>query len=268
MPRISPHAIVERPENLADDVVVGPFCYIGRDVRIGPRTRIDNNVTLDGRVEIGAGCHIYPFAVIGQTAADGAPAGSINVGDRSKVREHAVICCGGDPSGDGTRIGGDSLVMTGCYVGPDVHVGDHVVLGNYCQLAEQSRVESHVWAAAFTGTSERVTIGRYSFTSGYAGIDRDAPPFAILQGYPFRVRGVNVLNLRRCGFEEQQIARLKEAFRGLFDEAGERAIGKAVATLAGRDDLDENLRYLAEYLQRHDSDPRDVGAPGGSGKGV
>lgn len=268
MPKISPHAIVECPENLADDVVVGPFCYIGPNVRIGARTQIDNNVTMDGRVQIGADCHMYPFAVIGQDGSEGAAAGTIAVGDRSKIREHAVICCGSDRAGDGTEIGSDTLVMTGCYVGPDVRVGDHVVLGNYCQFADGTSVEAHVWAAAFTGTSEGITIGRYSFTSGYAGIDRDAPPFAILQGYPFRIRGVNVLNLRRCGFADEDISRLKDAFRALFNDAGACVTDEAIEALAGRDDLNEHLQYLADYLRQHNP-AADSGAGSlGSGRGI
>jgi len=265
MPKISPHAIVECAANLADDTVVGPFSYIGPEVHIGSGTRIDGNVTLNGRVQIGADCHIFPFAVVGQVDANGE--GAVNVGDRCNIREHAVVRCGVQ-DGAGTRVGNDALVMTGCYIGPDARIDDHVVLGNYSYFADRSRVEAHVWAAAFTGAGEGVTIGRYSFTSGYAGIDRDAPPFAVLQGYPFRIRGVNVLNLRRCGFDEKQITRLKEAFRALFDETEGRAADAAVAALAARDDLDEHLQYLAEYLQQHNpAGPRACVSPG-SGRGI
>lgn len=250
MPKISPHAIVANPDHLAEDVTVGPFSYIGPDVRIGPGSRVDNNVTIDGRVEIGGGCHIYPYAVVGQAGVNGEAAGTITIGDRNRIREHSVICVGAEADGPGTRIGSDNLLMTGCFVGADATVGDHVVLGNYSALAERTCVEQHVWAAAFTGAEADVTIGRYSFTSGYAGIDRDAPPFAMLQGYPFRVRGVNTLNLRRCGFTDEQINGLKDAFRTLFD-AGDGPDKPTVEAMAARDDLDEHQRRLVEFLLNH-----------------
>jgi len=265
MARISPRAIVPHPANLADDVVVGAFSDIGPDVHIGPGGRIANNVTLAGKVRIGADTHVYPFAVIGQPDPPDEAGGEVILGDRNRIREHVVICSGSD--GDGrTRIGNDNLIMVGCYVGPDVQIDDSVVLGNYSQLGRGSHVETHVWSAAFTGTREGVTIGRYTFTSGYARVERDAPPYAMLHGSPCRVRGINTRNLKRCGFSEQAIASLKEAFRGLFNGDGREICPSALAELAGRDDLEEPVRYLVDFLRR-DGLRGGGGGLGGGGEG-
>ena len=43
MPNISPHAVVMAPANLAGDVVVGAFAYVGPHVRIEAGSRVDNN---------------------------------------------------------------------------------------------------------------------------------------------------------------------------------------------------------------------------------
>lgn len=250
MPTISPHAIVKCPENLAADVVVEAFAYVGAQVRLGPGSHVGNNVTIDGDVRIGANNRIYPYAVIGQVADPDVVGAGVTLGDRNCIREHSVIQAG--TRNGGTRIGSDNLLMTGCYVGPDVVIEDLVVLGNYSQLSERTHVERHVWAAAFTGADAGVTIGRYSFTSGYAGIDRDAPPYAVLQGFPFRVRGANVVKLKRCAFDETTIGSLKAALRTLYNgESGEPS-AEALKNLAVRDDLNEHVRYLVDYLRRHD----------------
>jgi UDP-N-acetylglucosamine acyltransferase len=245
MPNISSHAIVRNPANLADDVVVGAFAYIGSNVTIGPGTRVDNNAVLDGHVTIGDGNHVFPFAVIGQEGS----AGRIVIGDRNQIREHAVICPGADASSPGTHIGSDSLIMIGCYVGADVLIRDHVVLGNYTQLADRTRVEQHVWASALTGTRTGTTIGAYTFTSGYAGIDRDAPPYAIVQGFPFKVRGVNTQNLKRCGFDEQTINDLKDAFRAVYGGSSDSPSAAALGQLAARDGLDQHVRRFVAFVQ-------------------
>ncbi len=65
-----------------------------------------------------------------------------------------------------------------------------------------------------------------------ADVDHDAPPYAIIQGSPFRVRGVNAEKLKRCGFGEDDIRSLKEAFRELFDGEGSLADDEAVARLS------------------------------------
>ncbi len=251
MPEISPNAIVTDPGQLAEDVVVGPFAYIGPDVRIGPGGRVDANAMLDGDVEIGPGTHIYPFAMIGQPSEPGQPGGRVRIGPRNIIREHAVITAGSDPDGPGTCIGSDCLVMIGCGLEADVQVADQVILGPYTQLARGSRVETFVRASAFTGTRTGATIGAYTFTSGYAGIDRDAPPYAMVQGFPFRVRGVNVENLKRCGFSDQSIARLKEAFRSLFNGIGSGPVDPArLAQWEAQADSDEHLGYLLSFLRR------------------
>lgn len=259
MTDISPHAVVACPANLAAGVTVGAFTYIGPKVRIGAGTRVDNNVVIDGDVEIGPDNHIYPFAVIGADAA-----GRIRIGRGNQIREHVVVCAA-EPPDEPTRVGDFTLLSTGSYVGASSRIEDRVVLGTYSQLAENTHLEEHVWTSAFTGTQRDVRIGRYSFTSGYAGIDHDAPPFAMLQGFPFRIRGVNTHNLKRCGFSEQAIEALKEIFRALFNGAEHGGITDRLAEWSGRTDLDDNQRYLVDFLHR--AGYEGAGGPNG-GKGA
>lgn len=250
MPQISPHAVVARPENLAEDVVVGAFAYIGPEVHVGPGSRVDNNAALDGSTRIGRNTHIYPFAAIGHAGQDPAARGQVVIGDRNMIREHAVIHPG-SRADSATLIGSDTLISIGCCIGPDVTVADNVMLGTYSQLGQGTRVQQHVWASAFTGTERDVTIGQYSFTSGYAGIDHDAPPYAVCMGFPFRVRGVNVQNLKRCGFDEETIAGLKGIVRALFNGECRQVAPEALADWVARDDLNAHQRYLVEFLADH-----------------
>jgi UDP-N-acetylglucosamine acyltransferase len=212
-------------------------------------------VVIDGDADIGPDNHIYPFALIG---ADGA-SGRVCIGRGSQIREHVVVAAA-PPPGEPTRIGDFTLLSTGCYVGAGSRVDERVVLGTYSQLAENTHLEEHVWASAFTGTERDVTIGRYSFTSGYAGIDHDAPPYAMLQGFPFRIRGVNTHNLKRCGFSDESIEALKDIFRSLFNGAEHGVVPGRLGEWSSRVDLDENQRYLVDFLRRAGYDGADRGA--------
>lgn len=247
MPQISPHAIVECPANLAEDVVVGPFARIGPEVRIGPGVRVDNNVTINGLVEIGRDNHVYPFAIIGQDGGDGGP---IVIGQSNRIREHVVISSA--PVGGRTVIGDRNLIMVGCCVEAGASIAHDAILGNYTHLAEGARVESFVHTGGFTALEPRCTVGAYTFTSGYAGINRDTPPFATVQGFPFRIRGVNVVKLRRCGLAEETINALKDAFRELFNgETSETQIDAGrVGQFAASAGDDEHLQALHRYLDR------------------
>lgn len=49
MAQIHPSSIVHPDAELADDVVVGPFCLIGPKVRIGAGTHLRSHVCVEGR---------------------------------------------------------------------------------------------------------------------------------------------------------------------------------------------------------------------------
>jgi len=80
-------------------------------------------------------------------------------------------------------------------------------------------------------------------------VNHDAPPFAMLQGSPFRVRGVNSHNLKRCGFDADDIRAIKHALRDLFvDPAGSAVDPDALEKLRQRGDLSDNVRRLVEAV--------------------
>ena len=86
-------------------------------------------------------------------------------------------------------------------------------------------------------------------------VNHDAPPFAMLQGSPYRVRGVNSHNLKRCGFSDDDIRAIKHAFRELFaDPAGNTVDVEALEKLRQRGDLGDNVRCLVEAVSRGAAD--------------
>jgi UDP-N-acetylglucosamine acyltransferase len=45
---------------------------------------------------------------------------------------------------------------------------------------------------------------------------QDVPPFMLVEGHPAKVRRVNVIGLRRAGFEDPEIDSLQRAFRRIW----------------------------------------------------
>ena len=70
MATIHSTAVVDTKAIIADDVVIGPFCVVGGAVSLGPGTRLESHVVVDGDTTIGVGCHIFPFASIGLRPQD------------------------------------------------------------------------------------------------------------------------------------------------------------------------------------------------------
>ena len=65
MTQIHPSAIVDSQAELAEDVVVGPFCLVGPKVCIGVGTVLRSHVVVEGSTTIGARNVIYAGASIG-----------------------------------------------------------------------------------------------------------------------------------------------------------------------------------------------------------
>lgn len=247
MPEISKQAIVEKGAKIDDDVKIGPFTYIGPHVRIGPGCIIQNNVTIAGRTTLGERNRIFPMAVIGASDGSGAQNdGAVELGQANVIREHATIYAGIERP---TQIGADNLIMVGCQVGAGCRLGNHGIFVNSTHFGAGAVAEDYVHTSAFIMIEPGVTVGAYTFTVGYAQIDRDAPPFAMVQGWPFRVRGVNTEKLRRCGFGEDDIRTLKNAFRELYNSGGEEPDGAVLRRLLVETD-NPHVRRLAEAVQK------------------
>jgi len=243
MPEISKFAIVERGAKLADDVRVGPFTYIGPHVRIGPGCVIDSNVSITGKTTLGERNHVLPLAVLG-AGLDGAE-GELVLGEANVVREHVTVYAG---TSQPTRIGADNLIMIGCQIDAGATIGNHGIFVNGTHIGAGAKIEDYVRTSSFVVVYPGVTVGAYTFTLGYGEMDRDCPPFAMVQGSPYRVRGVNAENLRRCGFGENDIRDLKSAFREIFtgpDETPDPAALKRMLT----DQNNPHLKRLAESIQ-------------------
>ncbi len=214
---ISPKAIVINPAGLADDVQVGPFTYLGPDVAVEGGTVIANNVTVTGRTRIGRSCRLFPGCIVGcDPAGDDQTGGTCTIGPGNTIREHVIIESGA-ADGPGTTLGENNLLMVSCCVGRDADLAGEGIFANFTRIGRRARIEKYVRTSGFTSIAPYATVGAYTFTTGYSGIDRDAPPYAIVQGFPFRVRNINKENLRRCGFDPQAIETLKKAFRIIFN---------------------------------------------------
>jgi len=212
---------------------------------VGAGCAIENNVTLIGQTVLGRNNHVFPMCVIG-AGADLQPEGACVVGDANAIREHVTICGGRDQP---TRVGGDNLIMVDCHLGAGASVGDHCIFANCTHVGDGGKVEDYVRTSAFTTVEPGAKVGAYTFIAGFAGIDRDAPPFAIVQGFPFRVRGVNTQNLKRCGFGEEDIGALKQAFHELFNGSDGRPDEEVLQRLARDPAANQHVRKLLETLR-------------------
>jgi UDP-N-acetylglucosamine acyltransferase len=253
MANIHPTSIVSKTAEIGPDVVIGPYCVIGDGVKLGAGTILDAQVIIYAGVQIGKGNRFFPNSVIGAQpqvlgAGPDARMGGLIIGDGNVIREGVTI----HPSrheGKLTTVGNDNLFMIGSHIGHDCIIEDNIVLSNLVQIAGHVHIETGAWLAGLAASHQFVTIGKWCFIAGQAGLARDAPPFLIISGqHPPKVRGVNKRGLKRAGLTEQQQERINAAYRQLYRQGG-TLLANARA-LASQDGLDENVRAMVENIFR------------------
>ena len=246
---IHPTALVHPNARLGRGVVVGPYSIIGPDVEIGDQTEIGSNVVLENRVVIGARNRIYHGAVIGTAPQDLKYEGAdsmVVIGDDNTLREYVTVNIATDED-DTTSIGSGCLLMAYAHVAHNSHLGDHVIMANSVNLAGHVRVDDFAIIGGMTAVHQFVNIGVHSFIGGLSRISKDVPPFVKVAGVPPIPAGVNTIGLERRGFDPQQIARVKDAYRLLYRRGLRREEALEKILEGGRDSISA---VFAEFFAR------------------
>jgi UDP-N-acetylglucosamine acyltransferase len=220
--KIHATALVAPGAELADSVEVGPYCIVGAKAKLAAGVVLRSHVVIEGETEIGEGCDIHPFALLGappQHAAynEGDPVRLV-IGARNLIREH-VTFHGGSSVGRGvTRIGQDGTFYVGAHVGHDCIVGDHVTMTNAATLGGHVVLGDYVIMGGLSAIQQRSRVGRYAFIGGLAAVNSDVIPYGMVWGNHATLEGLNLVGLKRRGFSREQINTLRAGFRELFDQ--------------------------------------------------
>jgi len=243
-------AFVDPRAELADDVQIGPFSVIGPEVRIGRGTRIENNVTLTGRVTIGKENHIFPNVVIGAPPQDVSYRGSatqVLIGDHNQIREGVTINRATEKEEGITALGSHNFLMAYCHVAHDCRLGDHIIMANGSLLGGHVRVHDHASLSGAVAVHHYATIGSYAFVAGLSRVLHDIPPFMLAEGCPARPRCINVVALKRNNFTNDTIHCLAEAHRLLFRM--KVGLDQSREILRSHDQLVPEVQLLLEFLE-------------------
>jgi UDP-N-acetylglucosamine acyltransferase len=92
-----------------------------------------------------------------------------------------------------------------------------------------------------------VRVGESALLGGGAMVTHDVPPFCNASGDRARLRGLNVIGLRRRGFEVERIRGVRRAYRLLFGSKLPLAEARArcAAELGEAGDVGRMLAFIA-----------------------
>jgi len=250
MPTIHPTALVDSGAQLADDVTVGPYAIIGPHVRLGAGTIIGPHAVVDGWTTIGARCRVFTGAVIGSISQDLKFAGQrsyLTMGDDNTIREYATLNRGtGEESA--TRLGHGNFIMAYAHVAHDCVIGDRCIIANGGTLGGHVTLEDQAVVGGLAAVHQFVRVGRLAIIGGCSKVVQDIVPYALCDGHPARIYGLNVVGLRRSGVPSTTRRQLQQAFRLLFTRGLTTA--HAMAALAREEaSASAELSHLVDFLR-------------------
>ena len=216
-------AVVGRGAQLGVDVEIGPHSVISEHAVIGDGTRIGPQVVISGHTTLGKDNVIHGLASLGGAPQDLSYRGEdtrLEMGDRNTVREFVTINRGTIKGGGVTRVADDCLLMACCHIAHDCEIDSGVILSNNVLLAGHVRVGKRANISGSSAAQHFVTIGAFAYVGGLTRMAQDVPPYMILEGHPSRVRGVNVIGLRRGEIGESEIAVLRDAYKAIWRSEG------------------------------------------------
>jgi UDP-N-acetylglucosamine acyltransferase len=214
---IHPTAIVHPKARLAASVRVGPYAVIDEAVEIGADCVIGPHVYITGVTTIGRNNRFHAGCVIGDAPQDlkydGTPT-RLRIGDNNVFREHFTAHRSNKIAED-TVIGSHNFLMAHGHVAHNCVVGDHVILANGALLGGHVVVEDRAFISGNCLVHQFVRVGRLSLMQGGSAISKDLPPFTVALREN-EICGLNLIGLRRAGFDSAQRLELKKLYRHLF----------------------------------------------------
>ena len=216
--RIHPTAIIDSRAELAADVEVGAWAFIGPHVTIGAGSVIAARATVERNARLGERVRVGMSSIVGGDAQDLKYRGEdawVEIGDDTVLREFVTVNRGTAHSVT-TTVGKHCFLMTYSHVGHDCHVGDHVILSNACQLGGHAVIGDHATLSGLSAVHQFGSVGRYAFVGGFSKITSDIPPFVRAAGNPVNLFGLNSVGLQRSGFDPAIVSELKRAYRHCF----------------------------------------------------
>ena len=247
MSLIHASAVIEDGAILGDNVSVGPFAYIGANVKIGDNTTVASHAVIEGHTTIGKGNRIFSHAAVGTIPQDLKFHGEhveLIIGDNNTIREFTLLNPGTEGGGSVTKIGNGNLLMGYVHLGHDVIIGDNCILANGATLAGHVELGNHVVIGGLTPVHQFVRIGDYAMIGGASALAQDIPPFCLAEGNRASLRGLNLTGLRRH-MERAEINALKTAYRELFEQGNPL---QDVAQSIFESTNSEKVKQLCEFI--------------------
>ncbi len=208
---IHPNSSISKSVKLGKNVKIGPYCNLDGNITIGDNTELKSHISISGNTTIGKNNTFYPFSNIGCDPQDLKFSGEdsfLEIGNSNIFRENVTISKGTTDGGMLTSIKDNNLFMTGVHIAHDCKINNNNIFVNQVTLGGHVNILDNVVVGGLSAVIQFVTIGSYSMIGGMSGIDKNVLPFSLAIGNRAKLRGLNLVGIRRNNFNKDEIKKI------------------------------------------------------------
>lgn len=240
--RISPSAKIE------ENVTIGPNVQVGEHSHIGCGTAIMANAVIGPWTTLGRDNAVHYGAILGHDPQDFGYNGEeshLIVGDGNTFREYVTVHRG-NRAGSVTSIGNFNYFMAQSHVAHNCTIGNNIVLAGGALLAGHVTVDNRAIISGNCVVHQFCRVGEFAMMRGLSRTSRDVPPFCIMDE-THTVRAINLVGLRRNGFDPTRVRALRNAFKLLF--RGGPNMKENLERAESELSLTEDVRQLFDFIK-------------------
>jgi UDP-N-acetylglucosamine acyltransferase len=127
-------------------------------------------------------------------------------------------------------------------------VGNHVILANAATLAGHVEVGDFAILGGMSAVHQFTRVGSHVMASGGSMIAQDVVPYVIVQGDRAKTVGLNLVGLKRRGFDKHELSTLKKAYKVLFRSGMLQE--EALKEIEGWEDIPPSVQVMVDFVRQ------------------
>lgn len=248
-------SIISNKANIHENVKIGPYCIIDKNVTIDEGTELISHVNISGNTTIGKNNKFFPFSSIGLIPQDKKYKGEdskLIIGNNNIFREQVTISPGTTEGGMLTSIDNDCLIMVGSHIAHDCKISSNVILVNNSTLGGHVEIDQFAIIGGNSAIHQFVNIGKHAMIGGMSGVESNIIPYGLYMGIRSNLRGLNLVGLKRMGMNKSYILNLNIIFKKIFSI--ENSIDKNIDLLTSKEkklkEINEIIKFIKQNFKR------------------
>ena len=215
------NSYVSKKAIIHPSVKIGPFCYIGDNVKIDKNCELKSHVSISGNTNIGKDNIFYPFSSIGSEPQDlkfKNEKSFLIIGDNNTFRENVTANPGTLGGGLKTVIKNNCLFMVGSHIAHDCKIDSNVILANNATLAGHVEIGENAIIGGNSAIHQFVQIGKNAMIGGMSGVEKNILPYCLYIGIRTGLKGLNLIGLKRKNISNNNIKIISNFLHEIFNK--------------------------------------------------